>query len=88
MSIAFPNEPSGTTPVMDWGHNALTGGGWYDIYNGYMTSIISDGTAPLSPSNVLQQRFPQGLVGGYGGGGVIHARFQHSIRKACFMASG
>lgn len=69
MSIAFPNEPSGTTPLMDWGHNALTGGGWYDIYNGYMTSIISDGTAPLSPSNVLQQRFPQGLVGGYGGGG-------------------
>ena len=26
MSIAFPNEPSGTTPLMDWGHNALTGG--------------------------------------------------------------
>lgn len=69
MSIAFPNEPAGTTPLMDWGHNALTGGGWYDVYNGYMTSIISDGTAPLTPSNVLQQRFPQGLAGGYGGGG-------------------
>ena len=34
MSIAFPNEPSGTTPLMDWG--ITPDWGWYDVYNGYM----------------------------------------------------
>ena len=69
MSAEFPNEPVGATNFHNWGHNLLTGGGWYDVYGGFTTSIISDATAPLSPNNVLQQRFPSGSVGGNAGGG-------------------
>jgi len=71
MSASYPNEPGGTTLINDWGHNAIVGGGWTDVYNttGYNTTIVSDATAPISPNNVLQQRFPAGLVGGNGGGG-------------------
>lgn len=65
----WPNEPIGMTILSDWGHNAVTGGGWYDVYGGFTTSVVTDATAPLSPSNVLQQRWAQGLVGGNGGGG-------------------
>lgn len=65
----WPNEPVGMTVLSDWGHDALTGGGWYDVYGGYTSSIVSDATAPLSPNNVLQQKWLQGLVGGNGGGG-------------------
>lgn len=69
MSAEFPNEPVGATNFHNWGHNLLTGGGWYDAYGGFSTSIVSDATAPLSPNNVLQQRFPSGGVGGNTGGG-------------------
>ena len=73
MSTEFPNEPVGATNFHNWGHNLLTGGGWYDAYGGFTTSIISDATAPLSPNNVLQQRFPSGGVGGnIGGGGNLY----------------
>lgn len=69
-SVEWPNEPPGSTVINDWGHNAITGGGWYDIYGeGGTTSIISDATAPLSPTNVLQQRIPVGGIGGNTGGG-------------------
>lgn len=77
-SAAFPNEPPGSVPLMDWGHNAIVGGGWYSVYGetgvGGTSTIIQDGTAPLSPTNVLQQRWPAGGVGGNtGGGGSIFA---------------
>ena len=68
-SASWPNEPAGATLINDWGNDVLAGGGWRDVYNGYTSSIVSDATAPLSPSNVLQQRFAKGLEGGMGGGG-------------------
>lgn len=68
-SVEWPNEPAGSTVINDWGHNALVGSGWYDIYNGYTASIVQDSSAPLSPSNVLQQKIPAGGIGGNVGGG-------------------
>jgi hypothetical protein len=71
MSAQWPNEPNPFTLINDWGHNSIVGNGWTDVYNttGFQTTIVSDATAPLSPNNVLQQRFPAGLIGGNGGGG-------------------
>lgn len=71
MSAEWPNEPNPSILLNDWGHNAIVGGGWTDAYDttGIFTTIVSDATAPLSPNNVLRQRYPQGLVGGNGGGG-------------------
>ena len=68
-SATWPNEPANSTLLNDWGHDAIVGGGWSDVYSGYNVSITSDPTAPISPPNVLQQRFAAGLVGGNGGGG-------------------
>ena len=67
----WANKPSGANTINDWGHNAVVGNGWSDAYDttGYQVTIQPDSTAPLSPTNVLQQRFPAGLVGGNGGGG-------------------
>lgn len=71
MAQAWPNRPSGANTINDWGHDAVVGNGWSDAYDttGFQVTIQPDGTAPLSPANVLQQRFPAGLIGGNGGGG-------------------
>lgn len=72
-SIAFPNEPAGSTPINDWGHNTVVGGGWYSVYGetgvGGPSTIVTDNSAPLSSPLVLQQRWPAGGVGGNIGGG-------------------
>lgn len=62
---AWPDEPSGLSPVTDQPWNALNTLGWQDIYNtnGY-ASIVSDPTAPLSPSNVIQYTYPSGFQSG------------------------
>ena len=71
MAQAWPNRPSGANTINDWGHDAVVGNGWSDAYDttGFQVTIQPDGTAPLSPANVLQQRSPAGLIGGNGGGG-------------------
>ncbi len=61
-SAVWPNEPAGATVITDWGFNTITGSGWHD--EGGDTGIVSDSTAPLSPGNVLQQRFSIGFAGG------------------------
>jgi len=85
MSTAFPNEPTGSNLINDQPHNAIVGNGWTDVYDtaGWQTTIVSDATAPLSPTNVLRQRFPQGLVGGNGGGGGNFYSFGASYDQ-CF----
>ena len=44
MSASYPNEPGGTTLINDWGHNAIVGGGWTDVYNttGYNTTTATN----------------------------------------------
>lgn len=59
---SWPNEPSGATVLSDHNWNSLTGGGWVD--EGGDRRIISDPTAPLSPSNVLESRRMNNATGG------------------------
>lgn len=58
----WTNEPAGANVVTDWGWPTLTGSGWHD--EGGSTGVASDGTAPLSPSSVLQQTFNTGMPAG------------------------
>lgn len=64
----WPNEPAGLTPLTDVPWNRLTNLGWEyfddDVIN---LSIVSDSSAPRSPSNVYQHRFPVGWPAGTGG---------------------
>ena len=77
LAQTWPNRPSGANTINDWGHDAVVGNGWSDAYDttGFQVTIQPDGTAPLSPANVLQQRFPAGLIGGNGGGGGPYINF-------------
>jgi hypothetical protein len=59
------NEPSGMTAISDRPFNALDEMGWSDG-SGTYGKIITDATAPKSPSNVLQIKLPAGF--GEGGG--------------------
>ena len=62
MSSIFTNEPSGTSVLLDWPFNTPAGNGLIDFYgNG---RIVADSTAPVSPSNVLQQYMPAGSSAG------------------------
>jgi hypothetical protein len=59
------NEPAGMTVVTERPFNAIDELGWSDAGGAYGT-IISDPTAPKSPSSVLQIKLPAGY--GEGGG--------------------
>ena len=62
---AWPNEPSGLTPVTDQPWDGLTTLGWNSIYNtAGLATIVSDPTAPYSPSDVLQYEYPSGFQSG------------------------
>ena len=76
-SSTWPNAPAGWSILTDEAHNAIVENGWTDVYNttGFQTTIVTDATAPVSPSNVVRQRIPQGLIGGNGGGGGTHFSF-------------
>lgn len=57
MSTAFPNEPTGATNLVDHPFNNFTG--FTDAYNsqsGGTLGIVTDGTAPVSPSNCMRSR--------------------------------
>jgi hypothetical protein len=53
---AWPNEPAGFTTYNDQPWNALTGNGWNYLRrtSSQDASIVTDATAPFSPSNVLR----------------------------------
>jgi len=61
----WTNQPAGYSTVTDQPWDGLTTLGWNSIYNtnGYV-SIVSDATAPLSPGNVIQYKYPSGFVAG------------------------
>ena len=61
-SATWPNEPAGFTPLTDWPFNTVTGSGWNQ--NTGNATIVPDGTAPLSPANVMQMPYPAGFVAG------------------------
>lgn len=76
----WPNVPAGWSVLNDHDHSVITGNGWLDYYN--ITSVVSDSTAPVSPSSVMQQTFALGLVGGNGGGGGNTYVFPSAVNGA------
>src|SRR5213080_542312 len=67
-SGTWPHEPSGASVIGDQGFNSLTtGDGWTIADNTRgLGSVVSDGTAPFSPTGVLQYLYPVGFTGGTG----------------------
>jgi hypothetical protein len=62
-SAANPNEPTGLTPISDRGFLSKVENGWRD--RGDPTfNIITDSTAPASPSPVGKAVYPAGFLGG------------------------
>ena len=63
----WTHEPTGASFVSDDPFDLLDEGGWQAIWNtnGY-GSITQDPTAPLSPSNVYQVKYPTGFAAGSG----------------------
>jgi hypothetical protein len=60
---AWPNEPPGFVAMTNQPWNALIGGGWNRRSPG-TDQIVSDPTAPLSPSSILEYIYPIGFVDG------------------------
>jgi hypothetical protein len=61
---AWPNEPTGMTVATDMPWDAITALGWTTYQHAADVSTVADASAPFSPVNVLQQRYPIGFVGG------------------------
>lgn len=64
-SQTWPNEPSGSTTLVDCNFSSVTcGGQLVDVYDSGLTG--SDAAAPISPPGVLLQQSPAGvpLIGG------------------------
>lgn len=62
----WPNEPAGSTLITDWSFNTISGplpGPRWRNNGGSL--IVSDVTAPLSPTNVLKFPYPVGFLSGY-----------------------
>jgi hypothetical protein len=68
-SAAWPNEPNGANVLTDWTFNSIAGSGWNTTGGDIM--ITNDSTAPLSPGNVLQFRYPIGFTAGIAPGRVF-----------------
>jgi uncharacterized protein YjdB len=70
---AWPNEPAGMTLLSDEPFNAMTENGWNVVQrqttNGSGVSIMSDATAPVSPSSVLAMKYAAGYQAGSEPGG-------------------
>jgi uncharacterized protein YjdB len=62
----YGNQPSGATTISERAFNALSEDGWPSplLYNGGQGAIVTDASAPKSPSNVLQVTFPAGFPAG------------------------
>ncbi|MGH7589800.1 MAG: Ig-like domain-containing protein, partial [Gemmatimonadales bacterium] len=85
-SGSWPNEPSGSSVVTDYGFGddlpvttadvPIPGGsGWHEIYNGAQggsLTRVSDPTAPFSPSSVLDYFYPIGFPSSVGPGTLYY----------------
>lgn len=61
---ACANEPAGSAVQTDWPFNTFTGSGWTQPNGVGSADIFSDGSAPVSPSNVYRQIFYNGMMAG------------------------
>lgn len=80
------NEPAGMTLISSRAFNALNEGGWVDG-GGANMSIVTDATAPESPSSVLQLHMPAGFGEG-GGPGSGDLTFSTNYRTLYVRYSG
>ena len=66
VSIQWPNEPAGLTPISDFAFDLARDAGWvpWPQQQGGV-AVVSDPSAPYSPPNVLQWTYPAGFAGGY-----------------------
>ena len=58
----WTNEPSGASVVVDCPFNSVSGCGILDAYSS--SQIVSDSSAPTSPSSVVKSTFPAGSTSG------------------------
>ena len=68
--LGGPNEPAGMTQAFSEAWNTTPNGrtgsqNWITDGSGANFSIVTDATAPISPSNVLQVAFPAGFGAGF-----------------------
>jgi hypothetical protein len=62
---AWPNEPAGWSAVNNYDMSGLNTGAWANVYAadiGRGISVVSDPTAPASPSSVWQFAYPTGYT--------------------------
>ena len=60
---SHPNEPAGYSLVSDRAFNAVSEDGWGNSGGGNI-GIVGDGTAPMSPSNIMRVTYPAGYAAG------------------------
>jgi uncharacterized protein YjdB len=60
----YTNLPSGMTTLTEDPYNAVASNGFSTAWGGSTLSIVQDGSAPKSPSSVMQVTYPAGLPGG------------------------
>ena len=63
MSATWPNEPADAILITDFPMSGLVGSGWNVSFNS-SCFVASDATAPLSPSSIIEHRYPVGFVAG------------------------
>lgn len=64
-STTWPNEPAGSAQLLDWNFDRVADGVWPGMKDIYSSGrIVSDATAPLSPSNVMKSTIAAGANSG------------------------
>ncbi|MDT8368313.1 MAG: Ig-like domain-containing protein [Longimicrobiales bacterium] len=58
----WPNEPSGFVQLTDQPWDALASNGWSHLNRAAESRIVTDASAPHSPSNVLEHLYPAGYT--------------------------
>ncbi len=59
-SKGWPDEPAGYVAFNDQPWNALASNGWGHVNLASESRIVTDSTAPFSPTNVLEEFYPKG----------------------------
>lgn len=75
---ACPNEPTGGTLLTDWGFNSQS---WPSGWGGGPPQIVSDPSAPQSPSSVARQTFSTGMGGGVSPSNYYYTSIPYPTRE-------
>jgi hypothetical protein len=75
------NEPVGFATISDRPMNALAEDAKWDTFNSGSMAIVSDLTAPQSPSNVCREVFPAGFAGDGNSNGSMGISWSPAVRR-------